>query len=158
MNSWENHLLWWGYIPHFREGKQIVCIWGSEHPHATMKHIRDSPFPLPKQLWHPAITWTCWKTLSVDSYMFIQKDGTAPHWSLIICASLNKHFPNQWTGHASSISCPARSLDIMPFNFFSMRICKRLCIKLWWPTSMIWRTEFKLLLQHSTLACCSAHG
>jgi hypothetical protein len=23
--------------------KQNVCIWGSEHPHTTVKHIRDSP-------------------------------------------------------------------------------------------------------------------
>jgi hypothetical protein len=22
---------------------QNVCIWGSEHPHATVQHIRDSP-------------------------------------------------------------------------------------------------------------------
>jgi hypothetical protein len=48
--------------------------------------------------------------------MFIQKNVTTPHWSLIR-ASRNQHFPNQWIGHASSISCPARSLDIMPCNF-----------------------------------------
>jgi hypothetical protein len=58
--------------------KQNVRIWGSEHPRATVQHIRESPkvnmwcgfytvfwldpFSLPKRQCHPAVAWICWKT------------------------------------------------------------------------------------------------
>jgi hypothetical protein len=50
--------------------------------------------------------------------VFFQHDGTPPHWRLIVRASLNQHFPNQWTGRTGPISWLARSPDITPCDFF----------------------------------------
>jgi hypothetical protein len=48
--------------------KQNIPMWGSEHPHATVEHIRDSPKVNVRRGLFPPVTWIRWKTLSIHSY------------------------------------------------------------------------------------------
>jgi hypothetical protein len=96
--------------------KQNVCIWGSEHPHATVEHIRGSPKVivwcglLHDRLIRPFFSAEATMTSSnyldmlenfvypqlqeLQPVVFFQQDDAPPHWSLIVRASLNQHFQN----------------------------------------------------------------
>jgi hypothetical protein len=101
--------------------------------------------------------WSCrrrsaWSGLSKRNRMHKSKDVSEPPlWSLIVRASLNQHFPNQWVGGVGPISWPARSPGIS-HCFFPMGIRKRLCV----PNSGGRHQRFEG--QQLTLTCCSVHG
>jgi hypothetical protein len=62
--------------------------------------------------------FVCPQLQELQPAVFFQQDGTPPHWSLIVRASLNQNFPNRWIGRAGPHSWPARSPDITPCDFF----------------------------------------
>jgi hypothetical protein len=89
--------------------KHNVHFWVSEHPPATVEHIRDSS---------RVVKVTVTSSNYIQYAMFFQQDGAPPYLSLTVHASLNQRFPNQWTGCAGPISWPVRSPDITPCHFF----------------------------------------
>jgi hypothetical protein len=136
--------------------KQNVRIWGSEQPHATVEHIRDSPkvnvwcgllhnrligpfffaeatvtsrnyLDMLENFVHPQLQ-------ELQPAVLFQQDGAPPHWRFIMRASLNQHFPNRWISRASAISAPARS---HPVIFFLWGYVKDCMCRNRWPTSTI---------------------
>jgi len=105
-----------------------VHIWGTENPHVTMEHIRDSPKVNvfcavssckaygPFFFVEPTVTginyldmlqlWLM-PQLQEDSEDFIfQKDGALPHFHFDVCAHLNANLPGHWIGRASHNDSP----------------------------------------------------
>ncbi|KFM78615.1 hypothetical protein X975_09761, partial [Stegodyphus mimosarum] len=91
-----------------------VCIWGSENPHEYCEAQRDSP---KVNVWcgliHDRVIEPFFfteKTVSsvvyldmlenfvfpqleeLQPHVFLQQDGTPPHWGTIVRSSLNDHF------------------------------------------------------------------
>ena len=120
-------------------------IWGTEPPHETLEHIRDSPkvnvFCAVSQdkVYGPFFfegktvtgksylemlqTWL-FPLLNADSDEYIfQQDGAPPHWHLQVRAFLNENLPDRWIGRISDRdyalnSWPARSPDLSVCDFF----------------------------------------
>ncbi|PNF28132.1 hypothetical protein B7P43_G07583 [Cryptotermes secundus] len=97
-----------------------VHIWGTEHPHETVEHERDSPkvnvfcAVSQKKVYGPFFfegktvtgqtyldmlqNWL-FTSLQADSHDFIfQQDGALPHWHLMVRAFLNEKVPLRWFG------------------------------------------------------------
>jgi hypothetical protein len=100
-----------------------VRIWGTENPHATMEHVRDSPkvnvlravsscqVYVPSLFTEPTVTginyldmmqlWLM-PQLQEDTEDFIfQQDGASPHFHFDARAHLNANLPGRWIGRAS---------------------------------------------------------
>jgi hypothetical protein len=124
-----------------------VCIYGTENPHATVEHIRDTPkvnvcFAIfscrvygPFSFAEPTVTGIIYldmlqlwlmPQLQEDSEDFIfQQDGALPHFHFDIHAHLNANLPGCWIGHASDndsplLPWPQRSPDLTPCDFLLM--------------------------------------
>lgn len=117
-----------------------VRIWGMEHPHSTMEHLRDSP---KVNVWcglmcdtiigpfffaEMTVTGTTYLDM-LEQYAFpqvehlqpnllFQQDGAPPHWSLDVRRALDATFPGRWVGRDGPIRWPPRSPDITPLDFF----------------------------------------
>lgn len=122
-----------------------VRIWGSENPHQTVEHERDSPkvnvFCAVSQtkVYGPHFfeentvngasylamlqNWL-FPQLIADSDNFIfQQDGAPPHWHKDVRRFLNTNLPQRWIGRTGPQdmalhSWPPRSPDITPCDFF----------------------------------------
>jgi hypothetical protein len=55
--------------------------------------------------------------LTMRRDMWLQHDGAAPHFSLVVWAHLNI-YREQWIGRVGPIVWPAWSPDLMPLDFF----------------------------------------
>lgn len=120
--------------------KHNVRIWGSENPHATTEHVRDSP---KVNVWcgvledriigpfffhEPTVTASTYLDMleqfvypqleGLQPEIIFQQDGAPPHWALIVRASLDAEFPNRWIGRDGPIPWPPRSPDVTPCDFF----------------------------------------
>ena len=103
--------------------RRNVRIWGTENPHATMEHVRDSPEVTvicavssckvygPLFFAEPPVTginyldmlqlWLV-PQLQLDSEDFIfQQDGAPPHFHFDFRAHLSANLPGRWVGRAS---------------------------------------------------------
>jgi len=122
-----------------------VRIWSTENPHATMKHVRDSPKVNvfcavsfcevygPFFFAEPTVTdinyldmlqlWLM-PQLQEDSEEFIfQQDGAPPHFHFDVRAHVTANLPGRWIGRASHndsplLPWPPRSPDLTPCDFF----------------------------------------
>ncbi|GFG39802.1 hypothetical protein Cfor_10577 [Coptotermes formosanus] len=122
-----------------------VRIWGTENPHATVEHVRDSPkvnvFGAvssrkvygPFFFAEPTVTGiNCLDMLQLwllpqlqeDSEDFIfQQDGAPPHFHFDVRAHLSANLPGCWIGRASDndspvLPWPPRSPDVTVCDFF----------------------------------------
>jgi len=59
--------------------------------------------------------------------VFFLQNSALLYWSLVVCAHLNQHVPNQWTGCSGPTSYLARSLGITSCGFF-IHVHKSLCV------------------------------
>jgi hypothetical protein len=119
--------------------KQNVRIWGSEHPHVTVGHIRDSPKVnvwcclLHDRLIGPFFfaeaTVTSKNYLDMlKNFVYSQLQELQPSVFFQQDGAFNQHFPKRWIDRAGTISWPARSPDITHCYFFPLGIRKRLCV------------------------------
>ncbi|PNF19518.1 hypothetical protein B7P43_G02327 [Cryptotermes secundus] len=115
-----------------------VHIWGTEYPHQTVEHERDSPKvnvfcavsqdkvygpfffegnTVTGQTYLDMLQNWLFTSLQADSHDFIfQQDGAPPHWHLMVRAFLNEKVPQQWIGRKGAqdlelCAWPARSPD-----------------------------------------------
>ena len=121
-----------------------VRIWGTENPHATMEHVRDSPKV--NLFWavsscqvygpfffaEPTVTGISYldmlqlwlmPQLQENSEVFIfQQDGAPPHFHFDVGAQISANLPGRWIRRASHNDSPLlpwllRSLDLTPCDF-----------------------------------------
>ena len=132
-----------------------IRVWGTENPHATMEHVRDSPkvnvfcaissckVYRPFFFVQPTVTsinyldmlqlWLM-PQLQEDSEDFIfQQDEALPHLHFDVCAHLSANLPGRWIGRTSHndsplLPWPPRSPDLTPCNFFRMWLHQGLCV------------------------------
>jgi len=64
--------------------------------------------------------------LMIYRVMWYQHNGCLAHYGRRVIATLNKIFPNRWIGR-EPISWPARSPDIISFDFFLRKTLKKHC-------------------------------
>ncbi|PNF40249.1 hypothetical protein B7P43_G07078 [Cryptotermes secundus] len=122
-----------------------VRIWGTEHPHETVEHERDSPKvnvfcavsqdkvygpfffegnTVTGQTYLDMLQNWLFTSLQADSHDFIfQQDGARPHWHLMVRAFLNEKVPQRWIGRKGAkdlalCAWPARSPDLTVCDFF----------------------------------------
>lgn len=62
--------------------------------------------------------------LATRQRMWLQLDGAAPHYALIVRDYLNTTFPQRWIGRMGPISWPARSPDLTSPDFFAWGFIK----------------------------------
>ncbi|KFM61825.1 hypothetical protein X975_12247, partial [Stegodyphus mimosarum] len=102
-----------------------VRIWGSQNPHEYSEAQRDSPkVNVWCELMHDRVTGPFFfteKTISsvvyldmlenfvfsqleeLQPHVFLEQDGTPPHWGTIVRSSLNDHFIGRWIGRGESV-------------------------------------------------------
>ncbi|PNF42612.1 hypothetical protein B7P43_G01283 [Cryptotermes secundus] len=130
-----------------------VRIWGTEHPHETVEHERDSPkvnvfcAVFQDKVYGPFFfegntvtgqtyldkfqNWL-FTSLQADSPdLIFQQDGAPPHWHLMVRAFLNEKVPQRWIGRKGAkdvalCAWPARSPDLTVCAFFLFML-SRLC-------------------------------
>lgn len=59
-----------------------------------------------------------------DAGFYFQQDGACPHYSLIVRAWLDNHFPDKWIGRRGPIDWPPRSPDLTVPDFFLWGVLK----------------------------------
>ena len=134
--------------------KHNTRIWGTENPHSTLEHVRDSPKvnvfcaiskkPVYGPFFFEGTTvifdayldmlqnWLMDFLLDGEKADFIfQQDGAPLHWSLIVKQYLNATLHSRWIGRAGNDDCvllhwPSRSPDLTPCDFFLWDYVKRL--------------------------------
>ncbi|PNF40965.1 hypothetical protein B7P43_G08819 [Cryptotermes secundus] len=121
-----------------------VRIWGTEHPHETVEHERDSPKvnvfcavsqdkvygpfffegnTVTGQTYLDMLQNWLFTSLQADSHDFIFQHFSPPHWRLMVQAFLNENVPQRWIGRKGApdlalCAWPARSPDLTVCDFF----------------------------------------
>lgn len=122
-----------------------VRIWGTNHPHETIEHQRDSPKvnvfcavsqnkvygpfffegnTVTGQTYLEMLQNWLFASLQADSNDFVfQQDGAPPHWHLGVRTYLNENVPQRWIGRRGAkdlalCAWPARSPDLTVCDFF----------------------------------------
>ena len=120
--------------------KHNTRIWGTEYPHSTLEHVRDSRKVnvfcaiLKKRVYGPFFFEVT--TINSKAYLdllqnwlkellfdgeqgdfIFQQDGAPSHWSLIVRQYLNTILHSRWIGRAGNHNCvlldwPPRSPDL----------------------------------------------
>lgn len=141
-------------------------IWGSENPHALMKHVRDSQVNVWCSIMSDRIVGSCFFHKStimsavyldmlenfvfpqivadVDSLIF-QQDGAPVHFGAIVSTALDKQFPGLYIGMGGPINSPPWSPDWNPRTSSSGDTSK---------TSYTANSLF--LIFHSHYCCCAS--
>ena len=144
--------------------KHNTCIWGIEHPHSTLEHVRDSPKVnvfcaiSKKRVYGPFffegttvnseayldMLQNCLIKLLFDGEQadfIFQQNGAPPHWSLIVRQYLNTTLDSRWIGRAGNddgvlLHWPPKSPDLTPCDFFLLGYVKGLVYVFPLPTSV----------------------
>lgn len=122
-----------------------IRIWGTENPHATVQHERDSPklnvfcAVSSTKVYGPfffnenTVTGISYldmlqlwlmPQLTADSNNFIyQQDGAPPHWHNDVRGYLNEELPHRWIGRCAEhdlamFAWPPNSPDLTPCDFY----------------------------------------
>ena len=126
--------------------KHNTRIWGTENPHVTLEHVRDSPkvnvfCAMSKKRVYGAFffegatvngeaylamlqNWLMDQLHEEESANFIfQQDGAPPHWCLTVRQYLNTTLPDRWLGRSGQtdrvlLRWSPRSPDLTPCDFF----------------------------------------
>ena len=117
-----------------------VRIWGSQNPHASQKHVRDSPklnvwcslsqkknigpfffdeetvhgttyVDILEQIFFP-------KMEQLQPNIRFHQDVAPPHWFSDVRTSLDNIFSGRWIGTEGPIAWTSRSPDLTPLDFF----------------------------------------
>ena len=144
--------------------KHNTRIWGTENPHVTLEHVRDSPkvnvfCAMSKKRVYGAFffegatvngeaylamlqNWLMDQLHEEESANFIfQQDGAPPHWCLTVRQYLNTTLPDRWLGRSGQtdrvlLRWSPRSPDLTPCNFFLWGYVKDLVYVLLLPRDM----------------------
>ena len=137
-----------------KANRHNVRIWGTENPHATMEHVRDSPKV--NLFWavsscqvygpfffaEPTVTGISYldmlqlwlmPQLQENSEVFIfQQDGAPPHFHFDVGAQISANLPGRWIRRASHndsplLPWPPRSPDLIPCDFFYGITSRNVC-------------------------------
>ena len=95
---------------------------------------------LQNDVWPVVSTWP-----NRNELVFMQ-DGTPPHYAMVVCNWLDRHFEQRWLGRAGPHEYPARSPDLTPCDFFLWGYVKEQVYKTGPQTIDQLETAIKMLL------------
>jgi hypothetical protein len=141
--------------------RQNVRSWGTENPHATMEHVRNSPkinvfcavssHKVYGQFLfaEPSVTginyldilqlWQIPQLYDDSEDCFFQQDGAPSHFHFVVRAHLNANLPGRCIGRASHTDSPLlhwspRLAGLTPLRFFHMGLHQGSCVRVPYAT------------------------